>query len=63
MSNIRVRQTHESNWCDWGGHKMDMQRVWIVEPVSWICKPCIEGVLIKDHPWRKPERRRQEPDT
>ena len=46
MDNINVRQHHESDWCDWGSHKMEMQRVWMVEPVSWICVACIHVVLI-----------------
>lgn len=44
---IQVTHHHESDWCDWGNHKMPMQRVWILEilPASWICAGCIGDAL------------------
>lgn len=45
--NIWVTEHHESDWCDWGSHQMEMQRIWILEilPVSWICSSCIKKAL------------------
>ena len=47
QENIRLLNHHESNFCDWGKHKMEMQRIWLIEtePVSWICARCIVTTL------------------
>lgn len=42
-----ISKHHESNWCEWGKHKMEMQRVYMIEPVSWICMGCIWYAVVE----------------